>query len=189
MGEAPIASAPLSRSAFLAVCSKIGLLSFGGGLTGWVHREVVLLRGWMGESEFMSAVTLSQILPGTNVSNLLVLIGQRLFGMGGAAIALFGLLWGPFLAVIGLLSLYGAISGLAWIGRGMDGVAAAAVGMLMLVGLRGARRVSAQPLSLMALLATFLCVGVLQWPLVPVVLVVAPLSIGLAWARRPRGAG
>jgi chromate transporter len=33
---------------------------------------------------------------------------------------------------------------------------------------------------------TVLCVGVLRWPLIPVVLCLAPLSIGLAWLHVKR---
>jgi len=34
---------------------------------------------------------------------------------------------------------------------------------------------------------TVLCVGILRWPLIPVVLVLAPLSIGFAFAQPRRG--
>jgi chromate transporter len=37
---------------------------------------------------------------------------------------------------------------------------------------------------LLTMTATFVAVGVLQWPLVPVVLVVTPLSIAAAWPRK-----
>jgi chromate transporter len=33
------------------------------------------------------------------------------------------------------------------------------------------------------MLATFVAVGLLNWPLVPVVLVLAPLSIAASWPR------
>ena len=36
-----------------------------------------------------------------------------------------------------------------------------------------------------ALVATFVAIGIMQWPLVPVLVVLVPLSIALAW---PRGA-
>ena len=70
--------APARLLALFGVCVQIGLLSFGGGLTGWVHREVVARRAWMTEREFLSGVALGQILPRTNISNLMVYIGQRL---------------------------------------------------------------------------------------------------------------
>ena len=38
------------------------------------------------------------------------------------------------------------------------------------------------------ILAVFLAIGVMQWPLVPVVVVMAPLSVAMAWMRRTRHA-
>ena len=96
-------------------------------------------------------------------------------------VALGGLLIGPFFAVIGLATIYGSIAGLSWIQRGMDGLAAAAVGLILLVAVRGARRAVVSIGPALVLLATFVSVGVLQWPLVPVVLVLAPLSVAWAW--------
>ncbi len=43
---------------------RVGLFSFGGGLSGWIYREVVTLRGWMSDDDFFSGLALSQILPG-----------------------------------------------------------------------------------------------------------------------------
>ena len=66
-------------------------------------------------------------------------------------------------------------------------VAAVAVGMLLRLGLTLARRVPRRASAYMVMSLTFLAVGVMKWPLVPVVAVVAPISIALAWPRRPRG--
>jgi chromate transporter len=89
-----------SITAIFLVFFRIGLLSFGGGLSGWMFREVVLLRHWLDEDEFLSGMALGQILPGANVANLTIFIGQRLRGLAGAAAGLFGLLVGPFFAVL-----------------------------------------------------------------------------------------
>jgi chromate transporter len=40
---------------------------------------------------------------------------------------------------------------------------------------------------LLVLIATFITVGILRWPLLPVVLVLAPLSIAACWKRAPNG--
>jgi chromate transporter len=173
--------APAGLLALFGVCAQIGLLSFGGGLTGWVHREVVSRRAWMTEDDFLNGVALGQVLPGTNISNLMVYIGQRLHGPLGAVVALFGLLVGPFFAVIGLSAVYGSIAGMPWIQHAMDGTAAAAIGLILLVALRGGSRAFAGVGSALVFLAAFMAVGVLQWPLVPVVLVLTPLSVAWAW--------
>ncbi len=162
---------------------RIGLFSFGGGLSGWVFREVVLLRGWLDEDEFMSGLAMSQILPGANITNLSVYVGQKLYGVAGAATAFFALLCGPFFAVIGLASVYSAISGLPFVETAMTGIAAAAIGLLLIVAFRGVRRASRNLASLAALLATFVGVAFLHVSLLLVVAIVGPLSVWAAWKR------
>jgi chromate transporter len=175
--------APVGLAPIFWVFFRIGLFSFGGGLSGWVYREVVTLRGWMTDADFLSGLALGQILPGANVTNLAVYVGQQLRGPAGAACALFGLLTGPFFAVIGLVIAYDRIVGMPWIQDAMSGAAAAAIGLLLILALKGAVETGRNPASLLILVMTFVAVGILQWPLVPVVLCLAPASILLAWIR------
>ncbi len=177
----PRDSVPLP-SIFL-VFFRIGIFSFGGGLSGWIYRDVVTLRRWMSDDDFLSGLALGQILPGANVANLSVYVGQRLRGAPGALCALTGLLAGPFFAVIGLAVVYDRIAGMPWIQDAMSGAAAAAIGLLLIVAIKGAHRTSRNPAPFLILVMTFVAVGLLQWPLVPVVLCLAPVSIVLAWLR------
>jgi len=94
------------------VFSQIGLSSFGGSVAAWMHREFVERRGWLEESEFATALAVARILPGVNIVNLAVLIGQRLKGLIGVAAAVAGLLTGPILVVIGLGFLYQRFAGM-----------------------------------------------------------------------------
>jgi hypothetical protein len=82
--------------AIYKVFFSIGVMSFGGGLVPWMQREIVTLRGWMKDEDFLPGVALSQILPGVNSTNLAVFIGQKLRGLAGSAVALAGMLTGPF---------------------------------------------------------------------------------------------
>jgi chromate transporter len=170
-------------AALFLVFFRIGLLSFGGGLSGWVFREVVVLRRWLDEDEFMSGLAMSQILPGANITNLAVYIGQKLFGLRGAVVTFLALLCGPFFAVIALASVYGLINSLPLVQTAMDGVAAAAIGLLLIVAGRGVQRASRHVASLAALLATFIGVAFLHISLLLVVVVVGPLSVWAAWKR------
>jgi chromate transporter len=166
----------------LLVFTTLGMASFGGGLPGWMHREVVAKRGWMSEEAFLAGIALGQVLPGANSVNLALYIGQQLRGLPGAAVAGLGILGPPF-AVILLLAIlyaqYGAVAGLAVV---LGGVAAAGLANSCTVGLRTARRMRrAWPWAVAG--TTFLAVGVLRWPMIPVVLVLAPVSIVLAWRQ------
>jgi chromate transporter len=175
---------PVSLLSLFLIFLRIGAFSFGGGLTGWVYREVVQQRQWISETDFLSGLALSQILPGANVTNLSVYIGQKLRGTIGALTALFALLAVPFFVVIGAATIYARIADIGWIRAATDGVAAAAIGLLLLVGWRSARHAGRDIASVAVLIATFLAVGVLRLPLVPVVLCLAPISVAAAWMRR-----
>lgn len=168
---------------------RIGLLSFGGGLSGWVYREVVVVREWISEDEFMSGLAMSQILPGTNITNLAIYIGHKLRGVSGACVAIMGLLSGPFFAVIAVASAYSAIKSVHYAETAMEGVAASAIGLLLIIVLRGIRHTGRDPAGLAALLATFVGVGLLHWSLIWVAVGVGILSVIAAWLRSEPDAG
>jgi chromate transporter len=171
---------PVSLPQLFLMCLQIGLFSFGGGLSGWIYQEVVVRRRWMSEDEFLSGLALCQVMPGINVTNLIVYIGQRVRGIPGACVGLVGLIIGPFFVVIGLVLVYERIAGLAWLQAAFDGMAAAAIGLLLIVGFKGAQRVAHIPPAMLVIAAIVVTVGILQWPLVPVVLVLAPVSVAFA---------
>lgn len=179
---------PARLSEIFLIFLRIGAFSFGGGLTGWVYREVVQRRHWLEEQEFLSGMAVSQILPGANVTNLSIYIGQKLRGTIGAFAALVGLLLVPFFLVIGFLLVYEDISRMAWVGMATDGVAAAAVGLLMLTTWKTATQSGRSIPGAVVVIATFVAVGLLQLPLLPSVLCIAPLSIAATWKRGKKDA-
>src|SRR3977135_3502504 len=102
---------------------------FGGGTAGWLHRDIVLKRRWLDDPTFLAMLTVGQALPGSNGTKLTVLIGQHLGGTAGAAGALFALLAGPFLIVLGIAGVYAGLTGNKTLHDMLDGVAAAVVGL------------------------------------------------------------
>jgi chromate transporter len=58
----------VSLPALIGTFAKIGLMSFGGALSGWLYREIVMRRRWLGEEDFLSGLALAQIMPGANVA-------------------------------------------------------------------------------------------------------------------------
>jgi len=159
----------------------VGVFSFGGGLTAWFHREVVLVRGWMTDEEFFSGYSLAQVLPGVNSTNMAVYIGQHVRGAAGSAVALAALLTGPFFIVIAAAVAYNRLVELPGFAAAMTGIATVAVGMIFRLGMASAKDSVRHLPSMLVLAATFMAVGLLQWPLLPVLLVLVPLSIAAAW--------
>jgi len=165
--------------------ARVGLTSFGGGLSAWIYREVVTDRGWLSEEEFLGALALCQILPGPNVINLSIYIGHRLRGARGSVTAAGALLVPPMILIVTLATVLHRATELVWVHHFLEGLAAAAIGMTMSVGIRTARAsISVHRWSLLLIAAVFLAVGVLRWPLVPVTLVTGAAGLWMAWRGR-----
>jgi chromate transporter len=185
-----IAARPISKiglRAIFAAFFRLGVTSFGGGTAAWLYREIVERKRWITDREFLSDAALGRLAPGSGGVNLTVQVGQRLRGAPGAAAAVVGLLSGPLAIVVALAIGYARIGQSTTLHAVFDGVAAAAIGLTFATGLKliHFRAASAAPLAVTC--ATVLCVGVLRWPMIPVVLCLAPVSIGLALVDRRGG--
>lgn len=166
----PISVHPPSLTELALPFGKIGISSFGGGLSAWVYREMVDARHWITEDEFLGAVTMSQILPGANIVNLALQIGFRLRGGIGSVVAVLSLLVPPMIVVILLGIALTSIGHIDWLHDFLEGLAATAIGLSASVGLRTARR-SMRMGWWPSALTLGVIVGVfgLQWPIVPVI--------------------
>ncbi len=178
----------VSLTTLFLACLKLGLLSFGGGLSGWVYQDFVVRRRWISDEDFASSFAMGQMLPGGNVANLVVCLGEQLRGALGAATAVFGLLVGPFFSVILVAILIDSITQAETLDIALTGAAAAAIGFLINLCWRGVLRESNSPAMLGIIAAVVLGVGILKLPLLLVTLCVAPASIAIAWRRGARDA-
>jgi chromate transporter len=175
-----------SLGAIFILFFQIGAMSFGGGLMAWAYREVVEKRHWLRPGEAMSGIALAQVLPGINITNFAVYVGERMRGFVGSATAVVGLLTVPFFAVIGLAAVYEQLAAISWVHHFMDGVAVSAVGLVLSVSLKSAKATIRGIGPIAVLVATVVAVGILRWPLVETALVLAPVSIAIAWFRPRR---
>ena len=165
---------------------RLGGTSFGGGTAGWLHREMVLRRAWIDDPTFLAMLAVVQVMPGSNGVNLTVLIGQHLRGAAGAATALLGLLAAPFAIVLAIGELYLRVGEHVMVQTMLDGVAAIVIGLTFATGLGSLARGATSAASWAVAAATVLCVGVLRWPILPVILGLAPVSIGICLLPRRR---
>lgn len=181
----PAAAPPLplrtpSLLEFAGVMGRIGLTSFGGGLSAWLMRVVVQERHWMGETEFLSGLALCQVFPGINVVNLAIWLGYRMHGGPGAVVGALAMIVPPGAVLIGMAAAFADLSRYAAVRTALDGVAAAAIGLGASMGVRAARHSGTRLLPVAVMAITFVAVGVLRLPLIPVVVVLTPVSIALA---------
>ena len=164
-------------STLMGVFFRVGMASFGGSTAAFLYREVVQVRRWMSEEEFLAALTLSQVMPGANPVNMSLYVGAQLRGGIGAFAAAFGLVGPPFVVILILGGLYARYGGVAVVQAVLAGVVAVGVAMVLQLGTQLARNIRRIVPAAIAS-AIFIAVGVLKWPMIPVVIVLAPLSIG-----------
>ncbi|WP_347558063.1 chromate transporter [Robbsia sp. KACC 23696] len=170
------------------IFSRIGLTSFGGGLSGWLLREFTQDRDWFSEEEFLNGLSISQALPGINVKNMAIWIGHRLLGPRGALLSVAGIIVPPAIVIIVLGSFLTSIIHFTIVHVLLAGAAAAATGLSLSMGVTTARRVRREAVPLAFLVATFIAVGVLRLPLFWVVLVGGSASIAYEYGRIRRDA-
>jgi chromate transporter len=162
---------------------KIGLLGFGG-IAPWARHVIIEERRWLTEKEFAAILGIGQILPGPNTMNAAVMIGDRFQGIPGVLLCLLGQMAMPLVIVTSLAVVYERFAAVAEVRAALVGAAAGAAGLVFGTALKMARNIRLTPLALLAGAMAFVAIGVLAWPLVPVVSVLAPLGIAAAALER-----
>ena len=164
---------------------RIAAFSFGGVLP-WARFVLVEKRRWLTSDEFTEMLALCQLLPGPNIVNMSVAIGARFHGARGSLSAVLGLTMLPIAIVLGLATLYAGFKDVPAVDRALDGMAAAAAGLVIAMAIKMAWPIlQRRPWSAAPIMAvTFVAVAWFRYPLILVVLVMAPIAAALAWKVR-----
>ena len=182
MAETQTAGAPSTFGLFKGFLI-LGLTGFGGVLPLARHM-VVERQSWLTGAEFIELLSICQFLPGGNIVNLSVAIGLKFRGIPGAVAALSGLIAAPTAVVLALGVIYARYSHEPHVVHMFAGLAAAAAGLLISMAVKLARPLRRKPLGIAIAVAIFVAVALLHLPLVPTMLVMAPISIFLTMAIR-----
>ena len=138
------------------------------------QRELVDKRGWLTREEFAETLSVGQVLPGPNIVNMALMIGDRYFGWRGAFAALAGILAAPLVIVLTLATLYAQIAATPMASGAIRGMGAVAAGLIFAMAIKLAPTLKKNPLPLplcaAAMLATWALVGGWRVPLAWVVL-------------------
>ena len=182
----PTLARPASPAELFFTFNRLALQGFGGVLAV-AQRELVERKRWLARDQFVEMLAISQVLPGPNIVNLSLMLGDRFFGLRGALAALAGMLLVPLFIVIGLTVAYGEFSRIAVVSGALRGMGAVAVGLIVstaikLSGSLATNRLGLQ-LSVAFALVTFVLIGLLHWPLTWVVPGLGVVAVALAWWR------
>jgi chromate transporter len=164
--------------------NRLTLSGFGGVLP-FAQRVLVDEKHWLDHAEFVNLLSISQVLPGPNLINLALMVGQRSFGWRGALAALGGMLAAPLLIVLAIAAGYSAWATVPLVHHALRGMELVTAGLVVAMALRLApvmRRARSAPLWAAA---AFAGVGLLRWPLLNVMLALGPAAVLLArYARK-----
>ncbi len=159
---------------------RIALSSFGGGLSVWTQQIVVEELRWIDDREFLTGLAISRMLPGPTMVNFAVYLGSRLRGVPGVVAALAGLLAVPLIIAVVLGMLYFEFQHVPRLQPALAGMAAAAAGMTIGMGIKMLMRRPGNIFELLCVIAAFLLIGVMRVPLVLSLLILVPCAVWLA---------
>lgn len=180
---------PSSTSDLFLSFSWLALQGFGGVLA-IVQRELVEKKKWLTREEFLDDWAVAQILPGPNVVNLSLMIGDRYFGMRGALAALAGMLALPLVIVLLLAALLGGVADLPSTQGALRGMGAVAAGLIAATGIKLIAALKQNVMGLTACwafaLAALLCIGYFRWSLIWVLVCLGAPACWWAYQRLGR---
>lgn len=176
---------PASCTDLFLTFTALALQGFGGVLPV-VQRELCERRRWLTKEQFLETLALGQVLPGPNVCNVSLMVGDRFYGTRGAFAALAGMMSVPLVLVLALTALYAQFATNEVVAGALRGMGAVAAGLIVGTAFKLAATLKRNAMGLVACLlfgaATFIMVALLHWPLVWVLLGLGPLACGhAAW--------
>ncbi len=186
MTDDPPLLAPSSKKELFVAFTLLALQGFGG-VIAVSQRVLCERRRWLTRDQFVEILAVAQVLPGPNVCNVALMIGDRFFGWRGAFAALAGMMAVPLVIVLVITAVYAEFSANPAVAGALRGMGAISAGLIVGTGMKlvGALRSNPMPAPVGAafLVVAFAAVALLRWPLVWVILVLGVLACTYAWLR------
>ncbi len=161
--QPPVRQHPSSKQLFIGFM-QLGLMGFGGVLP-LAHRIIVDEKKWLSSENFIDLLGICQILPGGNIINMAVAIGMHFQGYRGALYAVLGLISAPTLIVVMLYQSYAYFQHIVWVQHMIQGLAAAAAGLLFATGIQMLKPIMRQISTWLTLGLAVLLMLLLKLPL------------------------
>lgn len=188
MKEAALAR-PASPAQLFTAFTWLALQGFGGVLAV-AQRVLCEERRWLTREQFVEILAIGQVLPGPNICNVALMIGDRFFGWRGAFAALAGMMTVPLVIVLALTAVYAQFSGIPQVAGALRGMGAVSAGLIAGTALKLLPSLRGTPLGPSACaalaLTAFVAVALLRWPLAAVLAVLGACAWTIAWIRMRR---
>ena len=185
---APARPRPASPRDLFWSFTWLALQGFGGVLA-IVQREMVEKKKWLTPDEFLEDWAVAQVLPGPNVVNLALMMGDRYFGLRGAIAAVAGMLAVPLGGILALAVLYAHYSAQPQVAGALRGMGAVAGGLITATGIKLLPQLRKHPLGFGVCLGfAAVVLAAIAWLRIPlgwVLLVVGGVACFWTWRKIP----
>jgi chromate transporter len=168
--------------------TKMAVQAFGGVLP-LAERAIVIDKKWLTKKEFVEMLAVSQAIPGPNIVNLALMLGDRFQGWRGALASAAGCLCAPIIIVSVLTLIFQAISDHPTAKGALLGMGAASIGLVVAMGVRLLGTQKDFKVGWIALIGTVLAVGVagLSLPMAILIFGLPAVAIRLVQIRDLQG--
>ncbi len=177
---------PASPTELFFAFNRLALQGFGGVLA-IVQREMVEKKQWLTNEEFLEDWAVAQVLPGPNVINLALMIGDRYFGLRGALAAVAGMLSVPLMVILVLALLYAQFAGNPQVAGALRGMGAVAGGLIAATGIKLIPALRNHPIGFGLCLGfvalVFAAIAIARIPLGWVLLVIGGVACAWTWRK------
>jgi chromate transporter len=148
-------SEPFTLPVLFLTFLKIGAVLYGSGyvLLAFLHADFVERLGWLTDQQLADAISIGQVTPGP-VFTTATFIGYILGGLPGALLATLGIFLPSFIFVAISNPLIPRMRNSEWVGGLLDGVNAAALGLMAAVTWQLGRASLVDPLTILIALAS-----------------------------------
>jgi chromate transporter len=185
-GEINPLARPSSKKEVFVAFTLLALQGFGGVLAV-AQRVLCEQKRWLTKEQFVEILAFGQVLPGPNVCNVALMVGDRFFGWRGAFAALAGMMTVPLFIVLAITVAYSQYASNPVVAGALKGMGAVAAGLIVGTALKLMSALRDNPMGIPAcavlLVLAFVAVAILRWPLVWVLLGLGAVGCLLAWRR------
>lgn len=170
----------------------ISAFTFGGGfvIVSLMKRRLVDEEHWLTEDEMLDMAALAQAAPGAIAVNAAILVGRRIAGLPGMAVAVLGTLIPP-VGIIGIISLiYAEFAGNAWVRAALTGMSCGVAAVIadVVCGLGGKILRTHDALSIALMAVAFVLTTALHVNVIVLILGAAGVGVIRLLLDRRKGA-
>lgn len=162
----------LQYTQLFAVFFKIGLFTFGGGMSmlPMLQKELVESKKWLTEEEILNYFAIGQCTPGIIAVNVATFCGYKRLGLLGAVVSTVGIVcpsWFIIMLIAGSISHF---SENQWVARAMKGVYVAVAALLTRTVFTFGKKIITDSAAACIAIASFFAISVWNVPGIVIVL-------------------